>query len=141
MRLSSATKFVFVFALLGVLLSGYLSWYNIWGPGCHQAVISCSGGGRSVLIFGLPTCIYGFFMFLSVAVLSLLVARGRLSIIRIILGVSIVGTGFAGGVAVYELWPTEAGLTSVPACVYGFFLYLGALIFSALGTKKLNETV
>lgn len=141
MRLTTANKFVFFFAVLGLSLSAYLSWYALWGPGCQQAALSCSGGGKAVLILGLPTCAYGFFLYLAVIVLAFFVSRGRLSLLRATLALAVVGTGFTAGLSVYELFPQDTAVTSLPACVYGFFLYATILVFSAIGVKKLNAAI
>lgn len=141
MRLTSANKFVFFFAVLGLSMSAYLSWSTLWGPGCQQAVLSCSGGGKPVLILGIPTCAYGFLLYLAVIVFAFFVSRGKLSLLRATLALAVVGTGFSAGLSVYELFPQDTAVTSLPACVYGFFLYVGILVFSAIGVKKLNAAI
>lgn len=117
----------------GLLLSGYLSYVNLWGPGCSQGflsnIVSC-GGPQKVLIFGLPTCIYGFFMYLAVFVTNLL-AASTASVRHYFLtlaGLGIAGTLFSGGLTIYELFVLKLTFTTLPACVYGFVLYLGILV-------------
>lgn len=141
MRLTTANKFVFFFAFLGLALSSYLSWYTLWGPGCASAAVSCSGGNQPVLLFGLPSCVYGFPLFLAMVVLSILVSRSRLSVLRGVLGLAVVGTGFSGGLTVYELWFQGTETATLPACAYGFLFFLAALVFSAVGVRKLNEAI
>ena len=68
--------------------------------------------------------------------------------LRIILFFSIAGLLFSGYLSYYELFvPTGCAdaviscgdkaitLASLPACVYGFFMYLLVFIFSLLGIK------
>lgn len=137
MRLKTALIVIFFIALLGTAFSGYLTYYNYWGGGCQEAIISCSGGGRTVEIFGLPTCVYGFFMFLLVAVLSLIgLATKKRCYLTSNLIISLIGTLFALGVTIYEIWIVKIAVSGLPACAYGFFIYLAALIASYIGFRK-----
>lgn len=142
LRKQSRIVLATLFALAGLALSGYLSWYNLWGPGCGKtpvpvdgAIFTCSGGGQPVKIFGQPTCIYGFFMFLTVLVLLLFLARGfRPGLRRALLILATVGMLFAASLSVYEIWIAKIAVSGLPACVYGFFLYVG-IFLSIWGTK------
>ena len=61
-------KAIAVLSVAGLLFSGYLSYNELWGG---AAACGVPGSG---LIFGLPACVYGFFMYLlvlAIAVLSL----------------------------------------------------------------------
>ncbi len=137
MKRSTVYTFILVFAVLGLIISGYLTYYNLLGPGCHQAVISC--GPAPVKIFGLPNCVYGFIMYLAVAALAVvgLVKKQpsrRVLTAEVVLGV--VGSLFAASLSVYELWIVKTAAGQLPACIYGFFLYLGVLIVSGLGLRE-----
>lgn len=131
-----------LFSLAGLALSGYLSWYNLWGPGCGKTpapevtpVFTCSGGGQPVKLFGQPTCIYGFAMFLTILVLNLvLLKRFRPGVRKALLVFSTIGLLFAASLSVYELWIRDVPISGLPACVYGFFLYLG-MVISLWGTR------
>jgi len=129
-----------VFAIAGIIFSGYLSYNIYWGGGCHQTIISCGSNGNVVKIFGVPTCVYGFFMYLIVATLLTvgLVRPGVLSWLKSAFVISIVGLLFSLILSVYELWFKNSGLNGLPACVYGFFIYLGIFIVGILALKRRN---
>ncbi|MFA6553365.1 MAG: hypothetical protein WCT27_02980 [Patescibacteria group bacterium] len=139
MKMKTALIAVLAVAIGGIIFSGYLSYYNIWGPGCSQAIISC--GPKPLKIFGLPQCIYGFFMYLIVAILSVvaIIKNNSRSVTKWVMGISIFGLLFAGFLAVYELFFQTSASVGVPACVYGFFLYLLAVIFSGVGLRHKDE--
>ncbi len=129
---------VLIIALVGVIFSGYLSYYNLFTSGCSEAIVSC--GPNPVEIFGQPTCIYGFFMFLIVAVLSViaLIRDSKRPLQKAIFVFGIIGVLFAGIVAVYEIFFQGNEFTELPACAYGFFLYLGLFIVNWLGMSHKN---
>lgn len=109
-------------------MSGYLSYWTLFGPSCHEGPISwLSCGSRVVKLIGLPTCVYGLFMFLAVVVLAGMVwsKTQPTRLHRILRIVAIVGVLFSASLSVYEIWIIE--LQKLPACVYGFFLYAGIL--------------
>lgn len=136
---------VLVLAGLGLLLSGYLSYWNLWGPSCHAGplswLVSC-GGPQKVLIFGLPTCVYGFFMYLAVAITALvgLTAVRSQGALKTLVGLGILGTLFAGGLTVYELFIIKLKFEALPACVYGLILYAGILATSSAAYKKITRS-
>ena len=86
-----------LFSLAGLLLSGYLTYSNYFGHSCHQNplswMVSC-GGPKRVLIFGQPTCVYGFFMFLAVAIVALVGIRkvSSVGITKALLVLGLLGT-------------------------------------------------
>jgi len=130
------------FAFLGVLLSGYLSYWNLFGPSCHQGplnwLVSC-GGPKKVLIFGQPTCIYGFAMFLTVFVLAStsLIRPPKKRVVAWLIGLGIVGTLFSGFLTIYEVFFLKLSFTGLPACIYGLVFYVGILIASILAYRGL----
>lgn len=137
MKRSTVYTLILVFAILGLIMSGYLTYYNLLGPGCHQAIISC--GPAPVKIFGLPNCVYGFFMYLTVvalAVVGLVKKQPSRGVLTAELIFGVIGSLFAAGLSVYELWIVNPVAGQLPACVYGFFLYLGVLIVSGLGLRE-----
>ncbi len=140
MKVKTTLLIVFVIALLGVAFSGYLTYYNYWGGGCQEAIVSCGGGGKTVEIFGLPTCVYGLFMFSLVAILSLIgLAKNKRSYLTANLIISLIGTLFALGVSIYEIWIIKIAVSGLPACAYGFFIYLAALIAAFIGYRSKGE--
>ncbi|MDD5566808.1 MAG: hypothetical protein PHH01_01295 [Patescibacteria group bacterium] len=141
MKSKTALMAILVTSLAGVIYSGYLTYNNYWGGGCEKAIVSCSGGGQPVEIFGLPTCVYGFFMFLIVAILSIIgLGQDKKTYLKSIFVISLIGTLFALGVTIYEMWIMENPATTLPACAYGFFIYLIALIFASLGFRGMKAT-
>jgi hypothetical protein len=59
-------KVIIAFSVFGVLFSGYLSWCEFF-PGAPSG-FSCAAASAKIL--GLPTCIYGFIMYLIIGLLS-----------------------------------------------------------------------
>ncbi|MFA5051693.1 MAG: vitamin K epoxide reductase family protein [Patescibacteria group bacterium] len=139
MKMRTALVSILVIAIGGIIFSGYLSYYNIWGPGCSQAIISC--GPNPLEIFGLPQCVYGFFMYLLVSVLAIvaLMKQDSRGVMKWILGISIFGSLFAGFLAIYELFIQPDASNGLPSCVYGFFLYLLAVIFASMALRRTEE--
>ncbi|MBI4426580.1 MAG: hypothetical protein HY567_03295 [Candidatus Kerfeldbacteria bacterium] len=145
MKLRPAYTTTLVLASFGLLLSGYLSYWNLWGPSCHQGplswLVSC-GGPQKVLIFGLPTCVYGFFMYLAVAVTALigLTSNKHRGTTATLIGLGSLGTAFAGGLMIYEIFVLKLTFTTVPACVYGLVLYLGILTAAIVGRRSISRS-
>lgn len=136
MRRPFAYALIAVFAAAGSTLSGYLSYINLWGSGCEEAFISCSASAAGpVVIFGLPNCMYGFVMFFIVLVLALVsIFRDLLKVRTTTFWLSIVGTLFAFGLSVYEIFWLKA--SSLPACVYGFIFYFCILGLSIMQRRS-----
>lgn len=130
--------FILLFSVLGGLLSGYLAYWNYFGPGCSEGPLSwlvTCGGPKAVKIFGQPTCVYGFTMFTVVAVLAvyaLLKKSSRMSFVPFIV-LGICGTLFAGFLSIYEIFYLHIELNALPACVYGLIFYLGILFTAGIG--------
>lgn len=66
-------KVIILFSVFGMLFSGYLSFGELFpgtstGFGCAVA---------STKIFGLPTCVYGFLMYLVVGILAYLALQSK----------------------------------------------------------------
>lgn len=62
-------KVIFFISIAGVLFSGYLSYLELFAAdGCNSSPISCGDSGFTIA--DLPACVYGFFMYLLVLVLS-----------------------------------------------------------------------
>ena len=125
----------------GLLLSGYLSYVNLWGPGCSEgflsSIVSC-GGPKKVLIFGYPTCVYGFAMYLAIFITNTFAwsAENPRRFWNGLISIAILGTAFAGGLTTYELFILKLQFTTLPACVYGLVLYAGMLATLVLVRRK-----
>lgn len=134
------------FTALGLLLSGYLSFYTLFRSGCHKGFLPfLNCGSNPVKFWGVPQCVVGFAMYFIVAVLVLvgiMVAAKRLAMLKAVTSIGVLGVLFSGTLAVYELWFQKPTPTTLPACVYGFFLYLGIVIVGmlALRTKDPGQT-
>jgi len=66
----TALKTILGVSLFGALFSGYLSYQEIFKETTEEA--GCSPVGAPGTVFGYPACVYGFFMYLLVALISLL---------------------------------------------------------------------
>ncbi len=66
-------KVVLAFSVLGMLFSGYLSWGELF-PGAASA-FGCAAASAKIL--GVPTCVYGFIMYLIIGALSILGLRSK----------------------------------------------------------------
>ena len=130
----------------GLLLSGYLTYQNLWGAGCSEGflsgIVSC-GGPKKVLIFGQPTCVYGFAMYLIVFITNLLAtsAQKLRPYFLTLTTIAIAGTLFSGGLTFYELFVLKLKFTTLPACVYGLVLYVGILAAAWAGLKQTKSPV
>jgi len=66
-------KIVFILSILGTVFSGTLSYLELF---CSSG-LTCPAPGTPGTIFGYPACVYGFFMFLILAVVSGLGVFGK----------------------------------------------------------------
>ncbi|HCM68623.1 MAG: hypothetical protein A2898_02355 [Candidatus Kerfeldbacteria bacterium RIFCSPLOWO2_01_FULL_48_11] len=142
MKKQTSLIIILILSVLGMMLSGYLSYLNLWKVGCSEFFISC-GGPKQVLIFGQPTCVYGFFMYLIVFILgiiSLVKEKGGCAA-KTLLGFAILGTAFSGFLTFYELVVLKIKFSGLPACAYGLILYAGILVFSILLVKNKQEVI
>jgi len=71
MKKQTALKILFCISLAGVLFSGYLSYTEIFQQTCAL------GGSCSTKIFTLPSCVYGFVMYLIGLIISILGLRSK----------------------------------------------------------------
>ena len=62
-------KIILALSVVGLLFSGYLSYSELFGGSCPI------GGCSSVA--GVPACVYGFFMYLVVFIVSLLGLKNK----------------------------------------------------------------
>lgn len=62
----TALKAVFGISLFGMLFSGTLTWRELFG----SAAMSCPAPGAPGTVFGYPACVYGFFMYAVLVVVS-----------------------------------------------------------------------
>lgn len=129
-----------VFIGLGLMLSGYLTYYVLFTTGgCHTGFLPfLNCGSNPVTFWGVPQCVVGFSMYLILAVVTVmgLYSPKKKGIMMTVLSFGVLGTLFSASLSVYELFIQTPRPTQLPACVYGFFFYLGVLIVSALGLRS-----
>jgi len=70
MNKQTALKIITGMSILGMLFSGYLSYGELTAGTCPI------GGGCSAII-GIPTCVYGFVMYLIVLIIALLGLKAK----------------------------------------------------------------
>ena len=119
----------FIFSLIGTLFSGYLTVAKFFTDSC---VLS----EGCLYIFGYPTCLYGFIIFLVLLVSSIMMMLGTKSGAprRLLFYVSIIGVLFSLYSIVQEMFLREAPASGytllLPSCAYGFVMYLIVLVCS-----------
>jgi uncharacterized membrane protein len=68
-----ALQIIFAISLFGLAFSGYLSYGEVFGAGGAP----CPSPGAPGTVFGYPACVYGFFMYLIIAVVAAAGLFGR----------------------------------------------------------------
>jgi uncharacterized membrane protein len=68
-----ALQWVFAISAFGMAFSGVLSYQELFG----SSALSCPAPGAPGTVFGYPACVYGFFMYLALTVISGLGLRVR----------------------------------------------------------------
>lgn len=69
MKKEVSLKIIFWISILGLAFSGYLSYSELFNKVC--ALGSCTS------VSGIPACVYGFFMYLIVFIISSLGLRSK----------------------------------------------------------------
>lgn len=125
-------------SLGGTLFAGYLSGVKLFTSGC-------AFDEPCPYFLGYPACYYGFALFLTLLVLSVLGRAGRLGerdAARAILLVSVLGSAFAGWFVIQEVmsWFAAGGVQlygfGLPSCVYGLVSYVAILALSLRVSKS-----
>ena len=75
MSMKRALEWVFGISLFGALFSGTLTYQELFGT----TALSCPSPGAPGTVFGYPACVYGFLMYVILAVISGLGLWGRRS--------------------------------------------------------------
>ena len=70
-----ALKVILVISVLGVLFSGYLSYRELFMGSCNLGFVKC--GVNTPPIAGVPACVYGLVMYLSVLLISALGIKAK----------------------------------------------------------------
>lgn len=66
-----ALQSIFGLSLFGTLFSGVLTYNELFGA----SALSCPAPGAPGTVFGYPACVYGFFMYLTIVIISALGLR------------------------------------------------------------------
>jgi len=129
-------KTIFIFSLIGVLFSGYLSFTKL-------ILENCPLKEGCPLFLTYPACYFGFGFFLALLILSILsfkeISKNKLktifyvSLLAIIFAVYSTIKEYASpscinGVCEYSLL--------LPTCVYGLIMYIVIFVMSVLALKK-----
>jgi hypothetical protein len=68
MKKSSALLTVFIISIAGLLFSGYLSYTELFAGFCGASKL---GMGGCTNVLQIPACVYGFVMYLTIFIVSL----------------------------------------------------------------------
>lgn len=71
----TALKIILVISIVGLLFSGFLSYRELFSGECDLGLVSC--GTKTGSVIGLPACVYGFFMYFVVFIVSFLGLRSK----------------------------------------------------------------
>lgn len=129
MNAKNIPKYILVVALAGVLFSGWLTYSKVIAGTCPLTE-GCP------ILFGLPTCVYGFIMFGAIMVLAYLLmsnAKKYAGNVKWISSVALFGILFSGYYSFIEIMYPSCAIKPcaysllLPSCVYGFVMY--AIVF------------
>lgn len=126
---------IFWLALAGVLFAGYLSYEKFFSGTCALSE-GCS------YFMGLPTCVFGFVLYLSIFILSIIALTRKVHFRRTIGIVSFVGILFSGYFSVWEIFFAPLNMFNgasytlgLPSCFYGFLMFI-IVFFIAMKRPK-----
>jgi uncharacterized membrane protein len=74
MKKECALKIILIISIAGLLFSGYLSYTELFAGFCGASKL---GMGGCTNVFQIPACVYGFFMYLAVFIISLIGLKSR----------------------------------------------------------------
>ena len=74
MKKETALKIILWISVAGLLFSGYLSYGELFQKVCTATKL---GMGACTNVVGIPACVYGFFMYLFVFVISILGLKNK----------------------------------------------------------------
>jgi uncharacterized membrane protein len=63
-----AIQIILAIALFGASFSGFLTYQEVFG----RSAAACPSVGAPGTVFGYPACVYGFFMYVTIAVVALM---------------------------------------------------------------------
>lgn len=142
MKSNLLLKITAVLAFAGTLFAGYLTASKLFAG-------QCAFNETCYYLFGYPTCLYGFAMFLTVFISSLLALSGKvseLSAAKLNSVVSGFGILFSGYYVVRDIliWlgPGEAPSYSLilPTCAYGLVFYIAVFAVSIVAYLQKSKS-
>jgi hypothetical protein len=74
MKKQTALKIILGISILGMLFSGYLTYGELFAKSCYATSL---GLGACTAVKGVPACVYGFFMYLVVFIVSIFGIRSK----------------------------------------------------------------
>lgn len=128
MNFTKSSSILLVVIVFGMGFSGYLAASVLLSS-------TCPLNGGCTLVFGYPSCLYGFTMYTIMLIILLLTLPGRIAFStgrKLILIVSVIGMLFAGSLLIEEY----AGNKPITICAVGFVMYLLILLISQFLWKK-----
>jgi len=75
MTKQKALKIILGISIAGILFSGYLSYLELFAGSCEPSPISCGTSGFTLA--SLPACVYGFIMYTTVLITSILGLKSK----------------------------------------------------------------
>ena len=126
-----------IFSIIGLLFSGTLSYFSM-------VLGKCLLKDPCPVFFHLPSCFYGFIIFLTILILSLvslIKEKKRDNLMEWTFYISIIAVLYAIFSASYEIFYLCADGSCkysliLPTCVYGLIMYLVIFISALMYRKK-----
>lgn len=126
---------IFWLALAGVLFSGYLTYTKLFSGTCALNE-GCS------YFMGLPTCLFGFVLYVSIFIISIFALSSKKHFRRTIGIISFCGILFSGYFSLYEIFFAPLNMFNgasytlgFPSCFYGFLMFI-VVFFIAMKKPK-----
>jgi uncharacterized membrane protein len=129
-------------ALAGVAFAGYMTGVKLFSG-------ACAFNESCPTLWGLPSCAYGFVIFTSMFLLTVVALKKRvftLNQIKQNLFLSVIGILFAGYFAVPEiiilLWGNGPKyMLGLPTCAYGLVFYMIIFIVTLVGFLQNRKSI
>lgn len=125
---------IIIFSIAGFLFSGYLSITELLLGACPLTE-GCP------VVWGLPSCVYGFMLFTALLMISLITALKNIDLMKYVSLVSAGGILFAIYSIIIEVFLTPCPVIGcvyslgIPACVYGLAMYIIIFVLSVIKLK------
>jgi hypothetical protein len=128
MNFARTSALLLVVIVFGMGFSGYLAASVLLSS-------TCPLNGGCTMVFGYPSCMYGFTMYTIMLIILMLTWLGTVAFLtgrKLILIVSVIGMLFAGSLLIEEY----TGNKPITICAVGFVMYLLILLISQFMWKK-----